>query len=267
MAQSVTWIDPQTALPAPETALREPDGLVAVGTDLTVPRLIEAYRQGIFPWFNPGDPVLWWSPDPRMVLDTANMYRSGSLRKALRQIDRAHQRGDYERLVTTDLAFDDVIAGCAQRGSDQPQSTWITESMMQVYRRWHRLGQVHSVEVWRGDALVGGIYGVCLGRMFFGESMFTRASNASKIALAHLVAFLRCRGVQWIDCQMQTEHLAWLGATAITRDRFLNHVRQAVNAPPIEWPAGWLTSCGAVRALPANRLVFAAASIGYDQAS
>jgi leucyl/phenylalanyl-tRNA--protein transferase len=266
MVAPLPWIDPDTPLPAPELALTDPDGLLAAGQDLSVPRLIEAYRQGIFPWFNPGDPVLWWSPDPRMVLPTHAMHLSTSLRKQLRRIERAQQAGDFSVLVTTDLAFDQVIEACASRGMPTAQSTWITEPMMQVYRQWHALGAVHSVEVWAHGELAGGIYGVCLGQMFFGESMFTRSNNGSKIALAYLVNFLRRHGVQLIDCQMQTAHLASLGAQTMRRDQFLRHVRTAVNAPKFAWSPGSLNLLGEVTPTRPGRIDPDHCPIGYDRA-
>lgn len=239
MASALTWVHPETPLPEAETALANPPGLVAVGADLGVPRLIEAYRKGIFPWFSDGDPVLWWSPDPRMVLATHDLHISKSLDKKLRQIERNQRQGKFEVIVTTDLAFEAVMQGCASRG--QPGTdTWITADMKLAYRQWHAAGDVHSIETWVNGKLAGGLYGVCLGRMFFGESMFTLVPNASKIALVHLVRFLQYRSVAMIDCQMQTEHLASMGAHAIDRTEFLAHVREVVDAPGFVWPTGWI---------------------------
>ena len=263
----LTWVHPDTPLPAANLALKSPNGLVAAGTDLSVPRLIEAYRKGIFPWFGPGDPVLWWSPDPRMVLVPEQMHLSRSLRKRLRQIQKAQLAGDFNVIVTTDLAFDEVLAGCASRGEQDPNQTWITDSMKTVYQQWHKLGGVHSVEVWIDGKLAGGLYGVCIGRMFFGESMFTRATNASKIALAHLAAFFQRQGVGLIDCQMQTAHLASLGAQSIDRETFIEYVSQAVNLPPIDWCGGWLNHQGELDPNLPTSVVLPIKAIGYDQAS
>lgn len=263
----LTWVHPDKPLPLASSALKSPNGLVAVGTDLSVPRLIEAYRKGIFPWFNPGDPVLWWSPDPRMVLVPEQMHLSRSLRKKLRQIQKAQLAGDFRIIVTVDLAFDEVLEGCASRGDRDPNKTWITPEMKTVYQQWHRQGGVHSVEVWIDGVLAGGLYGVALGQMFFGESMFTRTSNASKIALAHLVAFFKQQGIGLIDCQMQTEHLASLGAQSIDRQTFIEHVTQAVNLPPVNWCQGWLNLQGELDPTLAESVVLPVQAIGYDQAS
>ena len=202
-------------------------------------RLIEAYRKGIFPWFSDGEPVLWWSTDPRMVLRIDELHISKSLHKQLRQIERRQINGCFNVIVTTDLAFDAVMQGCANRGH-RGTDTWITADMKAAYQQWHQAGDVHSIETWVNGHLAGGLYGVCLGRMFFGESMFTLVPNASKIALAHLVRFLERHDVTMIDCQMQTEHLASLGARAIERAEFLAHVRHAVNEPGFFWPTGWI---------------------------
>ena len=153
--------------------------------------------------------------------------------------------GDYDWIITTDTALDAVLLGCANRGETQGQlQTWITPQMMQAYLRWHHLGFVHSIETWHAGALVGGLYGVCIGRQFFGESMFSSRQDASKLALAHLVFFLRNHAVQMIDCQMQTDHLASLGARPISRDDFLAHLSEAVDQEPINWSSGWLDTNG-----------------------
>jgi leucyl/phenylalanyl-tRNA---protein transferase len=243
MTHPLPWVQAHEPLPNAACALSDPPGLVAAGLDLSTKRLNEAYRKGIFPWFSDGQPVLWWSPDPRMVLFPNELHLSDSLKKRLRQIERPQANTS----VTTDLAFDAVLQGCAQRGKDLPQDTWITEPMAQVYRQWHQQGVVHSIEVWSDQQLIGGLYGVCLGRMFFGESMFSRVSDASKIALVYLVQFLKANGVEMIDCQMQTAHLARLGAREIPRSSFLDHVSQAVEQAPLNWPAGRLTLAGNVQ--------------------
>jgi len=243
MPGPLIWVKPDEPLPRADQALLDPPGLVAAGLDLSVPRLTEAYRKGLFPWFSDGDPVLWWSPDPRMVLVPDELHISKSLGKQLRQIARGQQSGDFSVVVTTNQAFEAVMNGCAARG-EHGQDTWITVEMKQAYQQWHAAGAVHSVETWMDGQLVGGLYGVCLGSMFFGESMFTRATNASKIALVHLVRFLQRQGVTMIDCQMQTEHLASLGARSIAREVFINHVSAATDAPPIDWHAGWIDTEG-----------------------
>lgn len=246
MPGPLIWVEPHTPLPDAEHALAQPAGLVAAGLDLNVPRLLEAYRKGIFPWFSDGDPVLWWSPDPRMVLYTHELHVSKSLAKQLRQIARHQHDGDFRVVVTLNQAFDAVIRGCAARGAADGagQDTWITPEMVEVYRQWHAAGGAHSVETWIDGKLAGGLYGVGLGRMFFGESMFTRAPNASKLALVHLVRFLKDQHVAFIDCQMQTEHLASLGARTIDRPSFIRHVQQAVDHAPLDWQAGWMSPTG-----------------------
>lgn len=268
MKPTLPWVQADEPLPDALLALSDPPGLVAAGLDLSTTRLNEAYRKGLFPWFSDGQPVLWWSPDPRMVLYTDEMHLSHSLKKRLRQIDRSHVTQSHDCItVTTNRAFQKVLAGCAQRGTNAPQETWITAVMSQTYRQWHQQGAVHSVEVWSDKKLVGGLYGVCLGRMFFGESMFSRVSDASKIALVHLVRFLRIQGVRLIDCQMQTSHLESLGAREMTRAKFVDHVTRAVTLAPIHWPAGRLTLAGKIEQDPdtINGQTHAARSIGYDQ--
>lgn len=207
------WLDarpPDAPFPPAELALREPNGLLAVGGDLSPQRLLRAYRQGIFPWYNAGQPILWWSPDPRLVLFPADLKISRSLRKALR-------RGAFR--ITLDTAFQAVIVACAEPRTDG-QGTWITREIAAAYARLHELGHAHSVEVWQEGRLVGGLYGVALGKVFFGESMFTRVSDASKVGFVHLVRQLERWGYGLIDCQVYTGHLASLGATLISRAAF-----------------------------------------------
>lgn len=207
------WIEPGSAQPFPpaEQALTEPDGLLAVGADLTPARLLSAYRHGIFPWYSAGQPILWWSPNPRTVLLPKHLHVSRSLQKTLR-------RGRFR--VTADTEFREVIAGCAapRRGHD---GTWITKEMVAAYHRLYALGVAHSVEVWDGKELVGGLYGVALGRVFFGESMFSRATDASKVAIVHLVRQLQRWGFPLLDCQVFNPHLASLGAQPLPRREFL----------------------------------------------
>ena len=206
-------------------------GLLAAGGTLEPEQLAQAYRRGIFPWYSEGQPPLWWSPDPRMVLHPAEFRLSRSLRKTLQQGLRSGRLS-----MRVDTAFDRVIAACAQAPREGQQGTWILPEMQSAYRRWHRAGQVHSFETWIDGALVGGLYGVGLGRMFFGESMFATRTDASKIALAALVAFCRAHGIAMIDCQQNTRHLASMGAREISRAAFEDHVVRAAAAAPIgDW--------------------------------
>lgn len=245
MEPPIQWIDATTPLPDAQRAMSPVPGLVAAGLDLSVSRLEQAYTSGIFPWFNPGEPVLWWSPDPRTVLFCDELHISHSLAKRLRQISTAQNAGDFQKaVVTVDCAFDEVMQACASRGSDDPEATWITPEMKRVYQQWHHLGRVHSVETWLDGRLAGGLYGVSLGQMFFGESMFSWRTDASKIALAHLVRFLQKQGVTMIDCQMTTSHLMSLGAREITRADFISHVRRVTKAPSLLWKPGWISPKG-----------------------
>jgi len=223
----IPWLAPGDPFPPLERALEEPNGLLAAGADLSVPRLIEAYRGGIFPWFSEGQPPLWWSPDPRMVLLPPELKLPRSLRKRL-------ARRDYE--VRADTAFEDVIRACAAPRPGQ-EGTWITAELAAAYVALHRAGHAHSVETWIGGELAGGLYGVALGRLFFGESMFTRVPDASKIALAHLVRQLERWRYGMIDCQMKTAHLARFGAREIPRAEFMRKLSFLVNYPRMvrEW--------------------------------
>jgi leucyl/phenylalanyl-tRNA--protein transferase len=223
----IPWLAPGDPFPPLERALEEPNGLLAAGADLSVLRLIEAYRGGIFPWFSEGQPPLWWSPDPRMVLLPPELKLPRSLRKRL-------ARRDYE--VRADTAFEDVIRACAAPRPGQ-EGTWITAELAAAYIALHRAGHAHSVETWIGGELAGGLYGVALGRLFFGESMFTRVPDASKIALAHLVRQLERWRYGMIDCQMKTTHLARFGAREIPRAEFMRKLSFLVNYPRMvrEW--------------------------------
>ncbi len=225
----IPWLEGAPAFPPVSAALAEPNGLLAAGGALTPEWLIEAYRHGIFPWFNPGEPILWWSPDPRLVLIPDAIRISHSLRKTLR-------RGRFE--VRFDTAFAEVIDACAAP-REPGLGTWITAEMRRAYCRMHELGVAHSVESWRDGKLVGGLYGMALGRVFFGESMFSRESDASKVALAHLARFLRTRGYVMIDCQMTTAHLQSMGAREMPRSDFCAAL--AIHTPggglPGKWPA------------------------------
>jgi len=263
----IPWLTDNAPFPPVEQALRSPNGLLAAGGGLTARRLLDAYRHGIFPWFNPGDPVLWWSPDPRMVLIPGEFKASRSLVKVLR-------KSAYE--VRTDSAFEAVMRACAAPRDRHQGGTWIDEDMIAAYCALHRLGYAHSVEVWmvrehsqfhfEGQArrrranypdsaistarsvggsqhsftdemeLVGGLYGVSIGRMFYGESMFSRISNASKIALAHLARQLERWQFGMIDCQMYTPHLASLGAREISRSKFITRLQELVHCAPVtDW--------------------------------
>lgn len=224
------WLTAAHEFPPLATALSEPNGLLAVGGDLAPERLLAAYRRGIFPWYSPGEPILWWSPDPRMVLFPAEFKVSRSLSRTLR-------RGGYE--VRLDTAFARVIAACAQTPRRGQHGTWIVPEMQAAYRRLHELGLAHSVETWVDGELVGGLYGIALGRMFYGESMFSWRSDASKIAVAHLARYLERLGFGMVDCQMHTAHLASLGAREIPRDDFIARLDALVAAGPAPgpWPA------------------------------
>ena len=203
--------------PDPALALHEPNGLLAAGGDLGPRRLLCAYRRGIFPWFSEGQPILWWSPDPRAVLWPGALRTGRTLRRALRR---------ETFTITVNTAFDRVVRECAapRAGRD---GTWITRRMAAAYGRLHRAGHAHSIECWRGAELAGGLYGIAIGRVFFGESMFSRAADASKIALAHLCAL----GFGLIDCQLPSPHLARLGAVEMDRRRFLSLLDELCEAP------------------------------------
>jgi leucyl/phenylalanyl-tRNA--protein transferase len=211
----LTWLGAGHAFPPVEKALKEPNGLLAAGGDLSAPRLLEAYRRGIFPWYSGDEPLLWWSPDPRMVLYCEELKVPRSLAKNLRN------KG-YE--VKVDTAFRQVLKGCSSR-----KETWLGADMQAAYLALHQAGYAHCFETWLEGELVGGLYGVAIGRMFYGESMFSRATDASKVALVQLVSHLRARGFPLIDCQMNTPLLASLGAREITRRAFLRQVAGLVN--------------------------------------
>jgi leucyl/phenylalanyl-tRNA--protein transferase len=224
------WLDPENPdldFPDVELALREPDGLLAIGGDLSCPRLLNAYAHGIFPWYGPGQPILWWSPDPRLVLEPGALRISRSLRKTLR-------KGLFR--VTLDEAFEAVIGGCAGP-RENASGTWITPEMTAAYLELHRQGHAHSVECWLHNRLVGGLYGVSIGRMFFGESMFAHVSDTSKVALAALAAQLCRWDFPLIDCQVHTPHLESLGATPLSRKEFTARMHRAcaLSPPPSPW--------------------------------
>jgi leucyl/phenylalanyl-tRNA--protein transferase len=217
--------DPPEALPPTRRALREPNGLLAVGGALTPDWLLHAYRRGVFPWFSEGQPILWWTPDPRAVLFPGEFRRSRSLLKSIRN------RGFETRL---DTAFADVVAACAAPRREDP-GTWITPAMYRSYVELHHRGMAHSIETWQDGRLVGGLYGVTIGSVFFGESMFSLARDASKVALARLVDESLARGIRLIDCQMETAHLASLGARALPRARFEALLEEYCTGPDRLW--------------------------------
>lgn len=223
----IPWLaDDSLEFPPIEQALVEPDGLLAAGGDLSEPRLLNAYRSGIFPWYNPGEPILWWSPDPRCVLLPQNLYLSRSMRKRLRKTDYT---------VTFDRAFAKVVAACASPRRKQ-DGTWISDEIFHAYLNLHQHGYAHSVEVWVDQQLVGGLYGLAIGRVFFGESMFAIQRDCSKIAFAWLTRQLQYWGYELIDCQVYNDHLASLGATEIPRDLFIGELERLRGPPPShEW--------------------------------
>jgi len=229
--RTLAWVGPNDRLPDPSRAWPDPNGLLAAGADLSAARLLEAYRQGIFPWYTEGQPVLWWSPDPRMVLYLDEFKASHSLAKKVRSMRR---EGRWR--VTLDACFDRVMRECAMPRADN-DGTWITREIADAYGDLHRIDAAHSVEVWDGERLAGGLYGVSIGRMFFGESMFTRVPDASKVALFALVQLLRRLGFRVIDCQQNTRHLASLGAREIPRVSFLQQVAELTRQPGPDWRA------------------------------
>jgi leucyl/phenylalanyl-tRNA--protein transferase len=212
----------------PDPALAEPDGLLAAGGDLSPERLVAAYASGIFPWYADEGPILWWSPDPRLVLLPGGLRVSRSLARTLR-------RGRYR--VTADRAFSEVIRRCAAAPRAGQRGTWIVPDMVTAYERLHALGLAHSFEAWEGSTLAGGLYGVSLGRAFFGESMFAARPDASKVALVRAVEHLQRRGGELVDCQVRTEHLVSLGAVELARPEFLDRLRSALQGPtePGRW--------------------------------
>ena len=217
----IPWLDCDDSFPPLSKALKSPNGLLCAGADLSPERILAAYSRGIFPWYSEGDPILWWSPDPRMVLFPEELKVSRSLRRVV-------SRGVYE--IRMDTAFRDVIEACAAPRHGHV-GTWIVPEMIDAYTRLHELGFAHSVESWKDDTLAGGLYGLALGRVFFGESMFTNAPDASKAALVALVERLRARGFRVIDCQQATAHLASLGGREIPRRTFAQILEESIQYP------------------------------------
>lgn len=223
----LAWLERDDPFPPVERALKDPNGLLCAGADLSVGRLLDAYRHGIFPWYSGREPLLWWSPDPRMVLYCEELKVARSLAKNMRN------KG-YE--VRIDTAFAEVLQGCAAPRKGEP-GTWLGKEMQAAYVRLHREGYAHSFETWRENELVGGLYGVAIGRMFYGESMFSRVTDASKVALVALVHHITAMGFPMIDCQMNTPLLASMGAREIPRRVFLRGLTALVNYP--ELPGKW----------------------------
>ncbi len=223
----ITWLNRASLkFPPINKALREPNGLLAAGGDLSAARLVAAYRHGCFPWYQDGQPLLWWSPDPRTVLLPDNLHISRSLSKTLR---------NDQFSVTFDHNFAEVIHACSEPRKDEG-GTWITSEMQAAYFELHTQGYAHSVEVWHQDKLVGGLYGIAIGQLFFGESMFSRMSNASKVGFVTLVSALKAAGFVLIDCQMPTEHLLSLGAGSISREIFSEYLASHLDAPTrMQW--------------------------------
>lgn len=219
-------LDPSRAdapFPPVDLALRQPNGLLAIGGNLAPERIVNAYRAGVFPWYSADQPILWWSPDPRSVLFPQHLRVSRSLRKTMRQ----------ERfLITMDRAFDQVIGHCAMAERPGQDGTWIVSNMVEAYRRLHNMGFAHSVEAWQSGTLVGGLYGIAIGRVFFGESMFSKVSDASKVAFVQFVGALEQWGYQLIDCQIETDHLNRFGAQNVPRREFVALLQRWCREPP-----------------------------------
>ncbi|MEP4888771.1 MAG: leucyl/phenylalanyl-tRNA--protein transferase [Aliiglaciecola sp.] len=222
---SLHKLDASLTFPTPSDALIDPNGLLAFGGDLSVPRLVNSYRQGIFPWFSEGEPILWWSPDPRGVLFTEKYKSSKSLLKHIRKTTPK---------VTVDTSFNEVIDACSSIPR-KDNGTWITAEMVDAYKRLYQAGYAHSIEVWDKERLIGGLYGVFVNNVFCGESMFSRQDNASKVAFHCLVELLKKNGVRLIDCQMQNPHLATLGCEEIPRKTFLDLLASEQKHPPLQF--------------------------------
>ncbi len=229
----IPWLAgvPDAPFPSLDSALVEPDGLLAAGGDLSILRLLNAYRHGIFPWFSEDDPILWWSPNPRMIIKTDSVHIS-------RRLHRTLTRGQFK--LTLNTAFNEVIEACSAPRTEQ-DGTWIIPVIKEAYCQLHQAGHAHSLEVWMDDCLVGGIYGVSIGRMFFGESMFHRRTDASKIALVSLCDWLAKNRIDRLDCQVQSPHLIRMGAVRISRHEFLREIEQRCQQSPITFPQGPLS--------------------------
>ncbi|OUR72042.1 leucyl/phenylalanyl-tRNA--protein transferase [Methylophaga sp. 41_12_T18] len=223
---SITWLETTSDNQFPPVEQAFDDGLLAAGGDLSTERLLSAYRHGIFPWFNKNDPILWWSPDPRMVLFTDSIKLSKSLKKTLR---------NHQFTITLDNAFEQVMLACSKPRSSQEldpeNSSWIHPQMISAYTQLHQLGYAHSIECWQDNKLVGGLYGVAIGKAFFGESMFSHVRDSSKVALVALCQQLQRLGYPMIDCQVHSDHLASLGAQQINRNDFIEHLNNLCQQP------------------------------------
>lgn len=239
---AIPWLEPHEPFPSVERAL--PNGLLAAGADLSQARLLEAYKNGIFPWYNQEEPILWWSPHPRTILKCADFKQSKSLAKKCRQIARSEFSADRKYHITTNTAFSAVIRLCAQT-RQFTQGTWISEDIMQAYTQLHENGHAHSIEVWLDNELVGGLYGVKIGAFFFGESMFSLITDASKIALFYLTRYLSQRhNIHYIDCQQETAHLLSLGAKNVDRAAFQALLYEFTSLSTPSWPSGQLSAAG-----------------------
>jgi leucyl/phenylalanyl-tRNA---protein transferase len=244
MGEPLSWITPAQPLPHAMTALTEPNGLICAGLDLSASRLFEAYSKGIFPWFSSGQPVLWWSPNPRMVLKLENFRLHRSLEKKMRKNLTLNAAGEGWQ-IRVDTQFEAVMRACAEPRKIEGElesGTWITEDIISAYGDLNRQNKAHCVEVWRlegtEERLIGGLYGVALGKMFYGESMFAREADASKTALAWLVKFLRSNSFVMIDCQQATSHLSFMGGEAIDRQDFLRQIDYLTKQENIQFPIG-----------------------------
>ena len=228
----LNWVAADDDFPPMSQCLVEPNGLIAASVGLEAPQILRAYRRGIFPWYSDGEPVLWWSPNPRMVLATDAIKISQSFAKTLRQMNRLQHW-----CVTSDTAFEAVIAQCAGPRRAQ-QGTWITSELANAYTALHQQGHAHSIEVWQSGQLIGGLYGICIGRMFYGESMFSLRPEASKIALVALVDYLVLNDCPMIDCQQNTTHLTSMGGKPMHRDQFLSLLDTHCDAQRFDWHSG-----------------------------
>lgn len=240
---NIYWVN--SGEPLPDARTSNSQGVIAAGLDISVQRLTEAYSKGMFPWYSDGDPVLWWSPNPRMVLECKNLHVSKNMSKLLRRIRRTEESGDSSVYVTTNMAFDRVMEQCALSTYDRP-STWITKHIKNVYSQWHLNNSAHSIEVWNNKELVGGLYGVALCGLFFGESMFSRISNMSKLALFYLVQLLKQLGINYIDCQQETNHLYSMGARNMSRNSFLDLLDLNRHKPMLTWGQGRVLQSGLI---------------------
>lgn len=244
-AITIPWLTTEDPFPPVSQALNQ--GLLAAGADLSVPRLLNAYSKGLFPWFNEGEPILWWSPNPRAVLQCSQFKLSKSLAKKCRQIARNELESSNPKTaikITTNTAFLQVISQCSTTRKQQ-EGTWISNEIIEAYYHLHRCQHAHSIEVWQGSQLVGGLYGVQLGQFFFGESMFSLMSDASKIALYYLTLYLQKHlNIHYIDCQQETAHLTSLGATTISRVHFTQLLQQYTSLETPVWGRGQLSANG-----------------------